>query len=95
MPTTGSIQFIRENNFAGNSFFWEDLSDFDYVMNNISNPDVRFIDEQVEKIRKDIFEEVKKFRCYLATKAFTIEVDDIHRRTSIPPEWEHEQPDIF
>jgi|SRR5690606_5688589 len=95
MPTNGSIQFIRENNFAGFSFFWKDLNDFDYVMENISNPDVRFIDEQIEKIRKEVFDEIKKYRYYLATKAFTIEVNDSGRRASVPPEWEHQQPEMF
>ncbi len=60
LPSTGSIYYIWQEDF-GNAFAVDSLKDLFKVCDNISNPELIFMNRDLEKIRKALFNSVKIF----------------------------------
>lgn len=93
LPPEGSISFIREFNFAGFAFEREKLNQLDAFTFYFTNPDFEFIDKDMETLRKEIYDKVVKFRGLLAVNTWPCGSNN--KSSSVPPEWEIEQPERF
>ena len=91
LPQTGSIYFLRHNNFAGFSFNTdsiEDLGNFEY---ECKKSDFEFLNPDLEKIRIELLNSVDHFTGQIAIETFPTN----NGRQIVPPEWELEQPERF
>jgi hypothetical protein len=92
LPWDGTMRLIDENNFAGFSFETERLSDLYRFLHFCADPSCEFIDADLEAARADLQESLR-----LLSK--TIEFETFPTRnvgwSSVPPEWEIEQPERF
>jgi len=92
LPTTGSIQFIRNANMAGFRFrsdSLDQLRSFCYVWNDA---DHEFVDKKLEAQRRNLLELVDKYLTEIGQNTFVAEQLGY---STVPPEWEHEQPERF
>ena len=90
MASTGTIDWLRENNFAGFSFDWSNLRGLDDWVNK-KGPEHEFINAALEALRKEFHSAANKFLLSLATETFSTG----NGRSSVPQEWEIEQPERF
>ena len=91
MCETGSIDFLRYNNFAGWSFEWSRLDGIQQSL--LSNgPENEFLNADIEQLRAAFQEACYAFMQYAASNTFV--VNDAGRK-SIPEDWETEQPERF
>lgn len=93
LPSSGSIEFIRGNNFAGFSFDRRQLGqleDFAYGWDNVEH---EFLDPELEAKRKELLAETGHFLREIAINTFPMP-KDVHR-SSVPEEWERDQPKRF
>lgn len=93
LPWNGSIQFIRNNNFAGFSFDLDRIRDFDYFVDECENPSFRFDDTALEQDRLQLLLHITDFN--RAIGRYTFRVDNTASRSTVPPEWELSQPEQF
>lgn len=93
LPWDGSIRFIRHNNFAGFSFPWAALKDLDDFAAECENPAFEFVDPDLEGLRAAVESKTREFHGVLAVETFVVGGDA--SRSSVPEEWEHEQPERF
>jgi hypothetical protein len=91
LPWSGSIHFIRSNNFAGFSFKLEDLDDLYGFYEECENPAFEFIDADLEGLRVSLLTHIKEFLHMIAYETFPV----IAGVNSVPEEWEDEQPERF
>lgn len=92
LSSKGVIGFLDRNNMAGFSFVqakFEPLWEFLYEWNV---PEREFLSPELEVIRKALWEKVDAYTGLLAFETFPTHNPDRH---TVPPEWEHEQPDRF
>jgi len=92
LPWDGSINFIRTTNFAGFSFQrsrLDDLYEFEY---QCKNPAFEFIDPDLEAMRATLYELTGSFTMTIATQTFTTSNVEW---SSVPEEWELDQPERF
>ena len=95
LPSRGAIQFLRTNNFAGFAFDWEELNDLHRFGYERSGPDHEFIDPEIESLRRDLQEKCNSLTGYLAMNTWAVGPLGEGRYSSVPEEWESEQPERF
>lgn len=91
LPQTGSIYFLRHNNFAGFSFDAANIDDLDNFEHECKNSDFEFLNPDLEKIKLELLSAVAHFTGQIGVQTFLTN----NGRQTIPPEWEHEQPERF
>lgn len=92
LRSDGVVGFLDSNNMAGFSFLeskFEPLREFYYEWNR---PEREFISPELESIRKNLWDKVDAYTDLLATETFPTHNPERH---TVPPEWEHEQPERF
>jgi HNH endonuclease len=92
LPSNGSIEFVRGNNYAGISFATDahrDLEEFDYFC---ARPENEFFDIELETAKGGLLTSIRKFLRLIALNTW---YNSSTKRSSVPPEWEEEQPDRF
>lgn len=93
LPINGSILFIRENNFSGFHFqhsLLDDLNRYIYEGDNVS---LEFINKELEELRADLSTNIRKFLSLIAKNTWVSKTNSDY--SSVPPEWEEEQPERF
>lgn len=91
MGTNGCMDWLRGANFAGWSFDWKRLDGIEEFASRKS-PEYEFIDPDVEKLRKILYDASRRLMTLLATETFPVGNGD---RQGIPEDWEVEQPERF
>lgn len=91
MAKSGTVDWLREANFAGWSFDWSRLDGIERVIVR-KGPEHEFIDAELEKLRKSFYDASKKLVGLLATETFPVGNGS---RQAIPEDWQFEQPDRF
>lgn len=92
LPNNKKMLFIKEFNFAWFSFKTSMLEKFfDIVDNELNNPELKFFDKKLEKLKSDLFNEIFYFIDIIITETFTNGQDS----QVLPPEWEIKQPERF
>lgn len=91
MKKSGTMDWLREANFAGWSFEWDRLDGIQRVIVR-KGPEHEFIDTELEKLRKRFYGASKHLVGLLATETFPVGDGD---RQAIPEDWEFEQPERF
>jgi hypothetical protein len=92
LPWDGSVQFIRENNFAGFSFELKRLNDFYAFDYQCDNPSFEFLDPDLEGLRKQLLIAIRAFGKITAYETFPTHNPGWN---SVPQDWEIEQPERF
>jgi len=95
LPSSGSIAFINENNFAGFSFDWrrlDQLRKFDHEWNDAEH---EFLNPEMEAKRKELITLVNGYLNFLATNTWLLKDQPGSNFASVPEEWEDEQPERF
>lgn len=92
LPWKGSIDFIRENSFAGHSFDLDQLDDLYAFSRQCDNPAFEFIEPVLEGLRLDLLQHVAEFQHTIGFETFPTHAPG---RNSVPLEWEQEQPERF
>lgn len=93
LPSDGSIEYLKERNFAGFGFRWTDLSQLKNYITEEAKPEFTFIDSELETIRKDLTTNIYEFLSKLSVNSWYLEhSQDI---ASVPQEWEIDQPERF
>lgn len=93
LPSSGSITFLRDNNFAGFSFRRSRLRDLDTFYHEWHDAEHEFLDGELEQIRKRLHELTAEFLSYLAVNTWPLDGDV--ESSWVPPEWEDVQPERF
>lgn len=70
LPQDGSIHFIRQNNFAGFSFDPRELDDLSRIEYESDRPDFEFIHPQMEKIKVELVDNIRRFKGLIAVNTF-------------------------
>ncbi len=92
LPLNWWLWFIKDFNFAWFSFESSRIKDLFYISDTqIDNPDLKFLDKKLEKLKKDLFLEIKGIAYELSTNTFP----QWEGRVTVPSEWELEQPERF
>jgi hypothetical protein len=91
MTTNGCMDWLRGANFAGWSFDWKRIDAVEEFASR-RGPEYEFIDPDVEKLRKVLYDASRQLMGLLATETFPVGNGD---RQAIPEEWESEQPERF
>jgi len=92
LRSDGVIGFLDSNNMAGFSFLrsqFEPLWTFCYEWNQ---PEREFLSPELEAVRKTLLEKAAAYTNPLAIETFPTNNLD---RSTVPPEWEHKQPEHF
>jgi hypothetical protein len=71
MASTGTIDWLRENNFAGFSFGWNRLKGLE-TWTEQKDPEHEFVDAELEAMRKAFHDTATKFLSDLATETFCL-----------------------
>jgi hypothetical protein len=93
LPWHGSIDFIRYNNFAGFAFYWSKLADLETFERACGNPAFEFADPDLEGLRATLLSHVRQFLHTLSRETFP--TSGCADASSVPEEWEIEQPKRF
>jgi hypothetical protein len=88
---SGSMNFLRDNNFAGWSFEPKRLDGF-VRFALLRGPEHEFVDKRLERLRKKFWIDCQDLLKLVATHTFPVGTGD---RQSVPEEWEIEQPERF
>jgi hypothetical protein len=91
MAGTGSIDFLRTNNFAGWSFEWSRLDGIQQSLAR-NGPEHEFLDADLEQLRAAFQAACHAFMKYAAVNTFVV---GNAGRQGIPEEWETQQPERF
>ncbi|MBE0583889.1 MAG: HNH endonuclease [Desulfofustis sp.] len=92
LPWNGTIQFLRDNNFAGASFERSETKDLSKYWEQCQNPLFEFIDPDLEGLRADLTEKIRVMKNAIALETFPAHLNGCN---SVPAEWEFEQPERF
>jgi hypothetical protein len=90
MASTGTIDWLRENNFAGYSFNTNHLNGIGTYISQ-RGPEREFIDVELEAMRKAFHDTATKFISVVGTETFPMG----DGRNTVPQEWELEEPERF
>lgn len=93
LPSAGSIEFIRGNNFAGFSFDRRQLGQLEEFAYGWDNVEHEFLDPELEAKRKELLAETGRFLHAIAVNTFPMPKDV--NRSSVPEDWETEHPERF
>lgn len=91
LPQSGTIQFLRHNNFAGFSFKTDDIVDLHRFEEESNNSNLEFLNPDLEKIKLELLSSVSHFTALIAIQTFPTK----NGRQIVPPEWEIDQPERF
>jgi hypothetical protein len=83
-PGTGSIPYIRKEDF-GNAFFVDSLQDVFNISDNLCNPELEFINKNLEKRRKLLFSKIDLFSSKLGDCSRPIGSGKIRMNRIFPP----------
>lgn len=91
--SNGVIQFLNENNMAGFSFkreTFDPLKDFCALWDNAEH---EFHEQTLEELRKHLLTKANEYCVLLALETWPVNSDP--QRSTVPPEWEYEDPERF
>jgi hypothetical protein len=91
LTQSGSIDFIRNNNFAGFSFSLSELVDLKRISSESKKSEFEFFNPKLEKHKIELVKLIDDFNEIIAYQTF---VTDRGLQT-VPPEWEQTQPERF
>jgi hypothetical protein len=91
LPATGSISFIRTNNFAGFAFNLDNLDDIDNFYDKKDDPNYEFENPAIEAIRKKLLKNIDIFEDLIGFETFSTH----NNFQTVPPEWETNDPERF
>jgi hypothetical protein len=92
VPSNGAIAFLRVNNFAGSSFDWKELKDITNFCYKRNGPDHEFLDTTLEAARQRFRARCNDLLAILALNTFRTQEEGY---STVPPEWEYEDPQRF
>jgi len=92
LPWKGSISFIRENNFAGHSFELKRLNRLHEFYWQCENAAFEFVEPVLEGLRLDLLKHIIAFQRTIGFETFPTHTPGF---SSVPQEWELEQPERF
>ena len=92
VPSSGSIDFVRNFNFAGWSFDMNRLDDIHRFWTDRRAPEHEFLDPELEDYRKIFWERCASLLNLIAIKTFPTSTEGWN---SIPEEWEENSPERF
>lgn len=92
MPSIGSILFIRHHDFGG-SFDRDKLDDIRNFFGLSLRPEYLFLDDTLEKLRKQLIEDIEAFLDFLGTNTYPIR--DRPRFSQIKPAYEYKNHDEY
>jgi len=92
LPSNGSIAVIDQHNMAGWSFQWSQLDDLDNFAHNWGDAEHEFLTKKLEAKRKLLHQKVRDYLMLLAKETFPRSNPGF---SSVPEEWEIEQPERF
>ena len=92
LRSDGVIGFLDRTNMAGFSFQKSELDPIREFYFNWNTPEREFIKPELEKIREELWSEVDAYYGLIATETFPGNNPEF---STVPPEWEFEQPDRF
>ena len=92
LPWDGSINFIRNNNFAGFPFDCDRLRDLDAFVAECSNPSFAFSDSELEALRAQLITHINLFNRAIGYNTFRVGTGSWN---SVPSEWEINDPEHF
>jgi hypothetical protein len=90
---SGSMKFIKENNFAGFSFDTRKLRPLDEFEDRCKNPEFEFLDVDLEGLRLKLLENIQLLSELIVTNTWPVKGNS--QRNTVPPEWEYKQPERF
>ena len=90
MAATGTIDFLRDNNFAGYSFDTNRLNGIGTYITQ-RGPERQFIDAELEALREAFHGAATKFLSVVGTGTWPMG----EGHNSVPQEWELEEPERF
>ncbi len=93
LPSDGSMKFIRDNNFNGFAFNWKEIYQIHNFRREVDKPESIFFNEELEDIKLKLNKILIDFNTLLSTNTFVVQSRPDF--SSIPSEWEVEQPDRF
>nr|HEX4316261.1 hypothetical protein [Kofleriaceae bacterium] len=93
LPYAGSIQFIKDNNFAGFGFDGTRLRDLEAFHREWSDVAHQFQHPLLERARRTLRSLVGDYLSYIAL--WTFPINGAREHFSVPPDWEDEQPTRF
>lgn len=88
-----TIIFLKENNFSGFPFKLQILDPVFKFADDGGDVDNEFIDPELDSVRAEMHNVAKEISNIIATNTWPTERRD--GWSSVPPEWEYEQPDRF
>ena len=91
LSQTGSIDFLRDQNFAGWSFDWQRLDGIECILDR-RGAEYEFLDSELEELRQTFVGACQQLLTLLATETFPVGNGN---RQAVPEEWESEQPERF
>ena len=89
---SGSIAFIRDNNFAGFFFERKRLDELYQFLQEAEDPSFDFIDSDLEGLRSQLLISIQKLLSSVGTNTF---YTDSEGYSTVPPDWEHTNPKVF
>lgn len=93
LPWNGSIAFLRDNNFAGFSFAQRQLDDLHKIIERSKDPSFEFVDAELEATRSNLVHLAMEITSVIAGNTWPL--NNQPTRSTVPPEWETEQPERF
>jgi len=85
------MSWVKDNNFAGFSFNIRNIDIIREFLALSGNPELEFLDIDLEGFRQKLIEVAGKFSWSIATNTFLVNREFY----SVPEEWETEQPERF
>lgn len=90
LKPSGSISFLRNNNFAGFSFNLSSLDELERFYQKYSNnPQIEFFHPEVEILRIKLMSDINHFKNLICLNTFPVGINDLQ---TVPPEWEENDP---
>lgn len=89
LPSDGMIDFLRTHNF-GFAYRGDYLDPLDRYASESTRPEVEFLSERLEPLRKEFLTAIHKFQRLIATETFSWGPTPGFFR--VPDEWEMQQP---
>lgn len=94
LNSINTIDFLRTNNFAGISFKRAHTIILDDFKRECEfNPEFEFIDADLEAMKGKLYSDITVFISVLSSNTWTLNGN--MELSSVPKEWEYEQPDRF
>jgi len=92
LPLDWWLWFIKDFNFAWFTFKLDKVNDLFSISDaQINNPSLKFLDKKLEKLKNDLFLEIKNI-------VYEISINTFPKwlwMQTVPPEWEIENPKMF